>query len=106
MLLDVVATLSGGVVATLGHGVTTLGVDSSTVGGFVHCPAMIAVCSWVACMCLILSAYDFGTVPPNTLRSSGAAAMERSCFKATGTWQWAGYNCQVLEKRKWRVAGM
>ena len=32
MLLDVVAALGGGVVATLQHGVTTLGVVASTVG--------------------------------------------------------------------------
>jgi hypothetical protein len=32
MLLDVVASLGGGVVATLGHGATTLGVGASTVG--------------------------------------------------------------------------
>ncbi len=32
MLLDVVATLKGGVVATLGHGATTLGVGASIVG--------------------------------------------------------------------------
>jgi hypothetical protein len=35
MLLDVVATLGGGVVATLGHGATTPGVGASTVGDFV-----------------------------------------------------------------------
>jgi hypothetical protein len=63
MLLDLVATLGGGVVATLGHGATTLGVGASTVGGFVHCRAMVAVSSWMANMCLILSADDFGTVP-------------------------------------------
>jgi hypothetical protein len=32
MLLDVVAALGGGVVATLGHGATTLEVGASTVG--------------------------------------------------------------------------
>jgi hypothetical protein len=107
MLLDVVATLGGGVVATLRHGATTLGLGaSSTVGGVVRCPAMIAVSSWMAWMCFILSAVDFGTVPPNTLRRSAAAAMERSCCKVTGTWQWAGYKHQMLEKQKWCIAGM
>ena len=48
MLLDVVAALGGGVVATLGHGTATLGVGASTVGGFIHCPAMIVVSSWMA----------------------------------------------------------
>ena len=43
ILLDVVAALGSGVVATLGHGATTLGDGASTVGGFIHCPAMIAV---------------------------------------------------------------
>ncbi len=54
MLLDVVATLGGEVVATLGHGATTLRVGAFTVGGFVHCPAMFAVSSWLARMRLIL----------------------------------------------------
>ncbi len=88
MLLDVAATLGGGVVTTLGHGATTLVGGASTVGGVPCCPAMIAVRSWMVWMCLILSAVDVGTVPPNTLRRSAAAAMERLCCKVTGTWQW------------------
>jgi hypothetical protein len=106
MLLDVVAALGGGVVATLGHGATTLGVGASTVGVFVCWPAMIAVSFWIAYMCLIFLADDFGIVPPNTLRRSAAAAMERSCCEETGTWQWAGHKLQVSEKRKRRIAGM
>ncbi len=106
MLLDVVAALGGGVVTTLGHGATTLGVGASTVGGFIRCPAMIAVSSWMAHMCLILSADNVGTVSPNTLRRSAAAAMERSCCKVTEAWQWAGYKHQVSEKWKQRIAGM
>jgi hypothetical protein len=78
MLLDVVATLGGGVVATLRHGATNLGAGASTVGGIVCCLVMIVVSCWMAQMCLILSAVDFGTVPPNTLRRSAAAAMGRS----------------------------
>ena len=35
MLLDKVATFGGGVVATLGHVATALGVGASTVSGFV-----------------------------------------------------------------------
>jgi hypothetical protein len=75
ILLDVVDALGGGVVATLGHGATTLGVGASTVRGFVCCPAMIAVSSWMARMCLILLVDNFGTVPPNTLRRSAATTM-------------------------------
>ncbi len=105
-LFDVVATLGCGVVATLGHEAITLGVGASTVGGVVHCSAMIAVSSWMARICFIFSAVDVGTVPPNTLRRSAATAMESSCCKATGTWQWAGYKRQVSEKRKRHVAGM
>ncbi len=86
ILLDTVAALGGGVVATLVHCATTLVVGASNGGGFVCCPAMIAVSSWVACMCLVLSVDNFGTVPSNTLRRSAAAAMERSCCKVTGTW--------------------
>jgi hypothetical protein len=57
-------------------------------------------------MCLIVLADNFGTVPPNTLRRSAAAAMEKSCSKETGTWQCAGYKRKVLEKRKRCIAGM
>ena len=85
MLLDLVATYGGGLVATLGHGATTLGVGASTVGGFVCRGAMVAVSFWMAHMCLILSADDFGTVAPNILRRSATTAMERSCCKVTGT---------------------
>ena len=106
MLLDVVAGLGGGVVATLRHGATTLGVGASTVGVSARLPATIVVSFWMDCSCLILLADDLGTVPPNTLRRSAAAAMDRSCCKETGTWQWAGYRRQVLEKRKRRIAGM
>jgi hypothetical protein len=67
MLLDVVAALGGGVVATLAYGATTLVVGASAVGGSVHCPAMIAVSFRMAHMCLILSADNFGTVPPKYL---------------------------------------
>jgi hypothetical protein len=87
MLLDVVAALGGGVVATLEHGATTLRIGASTVGGSDCCPAMIAVSSQMACMCLILSADNFGTVHPNILSRSAATAMDRSCCKVTGTLQ-------------------
>jgi hypothetical protein len=60
----------------------------------------------MARMCLILSADDLVTVPPNTLKRSAATAMERSCCEVIGTWQWAGYTHQVSEKQKRRVAGM
>jgi hypothetical protein len=106
MLFHVVATLGGGVVSTLGHMATTLRVGASTVGGVVYCPAMVAVSSWMARMCLIFSVVNVGIVPPNTLRRSAATAIERPCCKATGTWQWAGYKCHVSEKQKWHIAGM
>ncbi len=53
MLLDVVAILGDGVLATLGHGAITLGAGASTVGWAVCCLPMIAVSSWMAQMCLI-----------------------------------------------------
>jgi hypothetical protein len=106
MMLDVVAALGSGVVATLGCGANTLGVGASTVGGSVCCLPMIPVSFQMAHMCLILLADNFGTVPPNTLRRSAAAAMERSCCKVTEIWQWAGYKCQVSQKQKRRIAGM
>ncbi len=106
MLLNIVTTLVGGVVATLGHGATTLGVGVSTVSGVICCPAMFAVSFWMARMCVILLADVFGTVPQNTLKRSAAAAMERSCCEVPGTWHWAGYKCQVSEKQKRCVARM
>ncbi len=106
MLLDVVAGLGGGVVATLRHGATTLGVGASTVGVSVCLLAMIAGSFRMACTCMILSTDNLGTIPPNTLRRSVAAAIDRSCWEETGTWQWAGYKHQVWEKQKRRVAGM
>ncbi len=106
MLFDVVAILSGGVVLSLGLGATILLVGASTVGGVARCPTMIAVISWMSWICLIFAAVVVGTLSPITLRRSAAAVMERSCCKATGTWQWAGYRCQVSEKRKRCVAGM
>ena len=106
MLLDVVATLGGGVVTTLGHGAATLGAGASTVGGVIHCLAMTAVTSWMARMCLIFSAFDDGRVPPNTLRRSAAATMERSCCNVTGTRQCTGYKHQVSEKWKRCIAGL
>ncbi len=106
MLLDVVAGLGGGAVAILRHCATALGVGASTVGVSVCLLAMITVSFWMACKCLIFLADDLGTVLPNTLRRSVAAAMDRSCCKETGTWQWARYKCQMSEKRKWRIAGM
>ncbi len=106
MMLDVVAGLGGGVVATLRHGATTLGVSASTVGVSVCLPAMIVVSFRMACTCLILLADNLGTAPLNTLRRSAAAAMDRSCCKETETWQWAGYKRQVSEKRKRCIAGM
>ncbi len=62
----------------LGHVTATLTDGASTVGVVACCPALIVVRSGMARMCLILSAVNFGTVPPNTLRRSTATAMERS----------------------------
>jgi hypothetical protein len=92
--LDAVATLGGGVVVTLRHGATTLGVGASTVGGVVCCPAMIAVSSLMAQMCLILSVVNFGIiVPPNTLRRLLPLQWRGHVVKylGLGTWQWVGY---------------
>ncbi len=63
MLLDVVAAIGAGVVASLGHDATPLAVGASTVGGSVRCPAMIAVSSRMPCMCLILSAGFWHNTP-------------------------------------------
>jgi hypothetical protein len=106
MLFDVVATLRGAVVGPLGLGATTLVASESTVGRVTCCLAMIVVSSWMAWMCLIFAAVDVGTLPPITLRRSAATAMERSCCKAAGIWQWAEYRRHVSKKRNHCVAGM
>ncbi len=54
----------------------------------------------------IFSVVDVGTLLPRALRRSAAAAMERSCCKVVGIWQWVGYRCHVLEKQKRCIAGM
>ncbi len=48
ILFYVIATLGVGVVPNLRPGATTLVASDSTVGGVTHCPAMIAVSSWMA----------------------------------------------------------
>ncbi len=99
MFLDEVAKLGGGVV-------TTLGVGASTIGGVICCLAMIPASNWMSRMCSILSVVDLGSVPPNTLRRSAAATMERSCCNVTGTRQCTGYKHQVSEKWKRCIAGL
>ena len=91
ILFDVVATLGGGVFATLGLGVATLGasVPVLTVGcePVRTCrPAKMAVKSGIALICLIFSVVVVGTVAPSALMSSAAVKMERSCYEVTGTW--------------------
>ncbi len=56
--------------------------------------------------CLCFAVADAGTIVPNALRRLVAAAIERSCCKAMGTWEWVGYIHHVSEKQKPCVAGM
>ncbi len=90
MVLDVVVTLGGAVLATLGGAVvatlggatfTTLGdVAASTlrigvVGGSASgWPDMISVSRRIAVMCQILFCADVGLVPPSSVRKSFAAS--------------------------------
>ncbi len=76
MLFDVVATLGGAVLATLGSaGIVTLrgalfatlgiGVVAGPASGW---PAMISVSRRIVAMCFIFSCADVGTVPPSCVR--------------------------------------
>ena len=80
---DVVATLGGG--ATLGAEPSTLCVGTSVLvaGWFVR----ILVNCCIALICFAFSVADDGIIPPNALRRSVAARMERSCCDAVGIWQ-------------------
>jgi hypothetical protein len=88
MLFDVVATLSGGLSATLGAGPATLCADLFILvaGRFVR---MLVSCR-MALTCFTLAVADVGIVPPSAMRRSVAARMERSCCNAIGIWQWVG----------------
>ncbi len=86
MLFDVVATLGGGLSATLGAGPSTLCAGSIILvaGWFVR---MLVNCC-MALTCFTFSVADVGKVPPSAVRGSVAARMERSCCDVVGIWQW------------------
>jgi hypothetical protein len=96
ILFDVVAILGGGAFATLGLGVTTLGVSVPvrTLGACVPvrivgssgvcCPAKMAAKSCIALICLIFSVVVVGTATPSAVMSLAAIEMERSCCEDTG----------------------
>jgi hypothetical protein len=88
MLFDVVATLGGGLSATLGAGPSTLCAGSSILvaGWFVR---MLVSCC-MALTCFAFAVADVGIVPPSAVRRSVAARMETSCCNAIGIWQWVG----------------
>ncbi len=89
MLFDVVATLGGGLSATLLAGPSTLLCAGSSIlvaGWFVR---MLVSCH-MALTCFAFAVADVGIVPPSAVRRSVAARMERSCCDAIGIWQWVG----------------
>ena len=91
ILLDVVATLGGGAFATLGLGVTTLGVGVPvrTLGecsSGVCRPAKMAVKSCIALICLMFSMVVVCTATPSVVMSSAAIELKRSCCEDTGIW--------------------
>jgi hypothetical protein len=88
IMFDVVATLGGGLSATLGAGPSTLCAGSSILiaGWFVR---MLVSCH-MALTCFAFAVADVGIVPPSAVRRSVAARMERSCCNANGIWRWVG----------------
>jgi hypothetical protein len=88
MLFDVVATLGGGLSATLSAGPSTLFAGSSIlVAGWIV--RMLVSCH-MALTCFAFAVADVGKVPPSAVRRSVAARMERSYCDAIGIWQWVG----------------
>jgi hypothetical protein len=85
MLFDLVATLGGGLFATLGAGPSTLcaGLSILVAGWFVR---MLVNCC-MALTCFAFAVADVGKVPPSAVRRSVAARIERSCCDAIGIWQ-------------------
>ncbi len=88
MLFDMVATLGGGLSATLGAGPSTLCAGSSILvaSWFVR---MLVSCH-MALTCFTFAVADVGIAPPSAVRRSVAARMERSCCDVIGIWQWVG----------------
>jgi hypothetical protein len=56
---------------------------------------MIAMSWLMAQTRLLFSVVNVGTLLPRALRRSTAAAMEMSCCKVIGIWQWVGYRLHV-----------
>jgi hypothetical protein len=88
MLFDMVATLGGGLSATLGAGPSTLCAGSSILvaGWFVR--MLVSFCMELTCFAFAVA--DVGIVPLSPVRRSVAARMERSCCDAHGICQWVG----------------
>ncbi len=106
MVLDVVATLRGAAIVTLG-GVadTTLG-DVGLGGGALGWPAIMVVSCRMALRCFSLAVVIVGIACPSCFKKLAAASKVMSCSNVVGTWQWLGYKRHVSEKRKRQVAGM
>ncbi len=88
MLFDVVATLSGGLSATLGAGPSTLCAGSSILVAGLFVRMLVSSC--MALICFAFAVAVVGIVPLSAVRRSVAARMERSCCDAIGIWQWVG----------------
>ncbi len=90
MVFDVVATLRGVAIATLGGGsVSTLG-DVRRGGGKLSWPDIIVESWQIAVRCLSLALALVWMICPSCLNKLATASKVLSCSDATGTWQWAG----------------
>jgi hypothetical protein len=106
MVLDVMATLGGAAIATLG-GVTGIILgDVGSGGGALDCLDIMVVSCQMALRCFSLAVVVVGTACPSCCNRPAAASQVMSCSNVVGTWQWLGYKRHVSEKRKCWVAGM
>ncbi len=99
MVFDVVATLGGVAIATLGG-------DVGRGGGKSSWPDII-VESWrIVARCLSLALAVVRIIRSSCLKKSATTKKVLSCADVTGTWRLAGYSCHVSTKQKHQVDGM
>jgi hypothetical protein len=100
MVFDVIATLRGAAIGTLGGGAISTLRDVGREGGESSWPDIIMESWQIAVRCLSLVLAVVRIVRPSCLKRLAAASKALSCLDSTGTWQWAGYSCHVSAKQK------
>jgi hypothetical protein len=99
MVFDVVATLGGVAITTLGGGSVSTLRDVGRGAGKLSWPDIIVESWQIVARCLSLVLAVVGIVRPSCLKRSAAASKVLLCSDATWTWQWAGYSRHVFAKQ-------